>query len=66
MDLFFNYFEGFNEGMVGSEVELRGSMGKCEERQLEGGGEGVCEISVRLPMNNGMVPWKVEYMWVDM
>ena len=29
MDLFFNYFEGFNEGMVGSVVELRGSMGKC-------------------------------------
>ena len=27
-------------------------------------GAGVCEITVRLPMNNGAME-TVEYMWVD-
>ena len=36
-NLLFNYFEGFNEGMIGREAEMRGSMVKCRERQLERG-----------------------------
>ena len=51
-NLLFNYFEGFNEGIIGREAELRGYMVKFGERLLEGR-ERVCEISMRLPMNNG-------------
>ena len=43
-NLLFNYFEGFNEGIIGREAEMRGSMVKCGERLLEGGvggGEGM-------------------------
>ena len=43
---------------------MRGSMLKCGERQLEGGG-GVCEVSLGLPVNNGTVE-AVEYMSIDM
>ena len=46
--------------MIGREAEMRGSIVKCGERQLEGGG-GVCEISVGLPMNNGAME-AVEYI----
>ena len=45
-----NYFNGFNEGIIGGEAEMRGFTVKCGERPLEG---GVCEIPVRLPMNDG-------------
>ena len=51
-NMLFNYFEGFNEGIIGREAELRGYMVKFGERLLEGR-ERVCEISMRLPMNNG-------------
>ena len=51
MNLLFNYFEGFNEGMIGRESEMRGSVLKCGERPFEG--RGVCETSVRLSMNDG-------------
>ena len=51
-NMLFNYFEGFNEEIIGREAELRGYMVKFGEILLEGG-ERVCEISVRLPMNNG-------------
>ena len=54
-DLLFNYFEGFNEGMIGREAQMRGFMGKCEETPSEGGGEGVREISVKLSMNNDTI-----------
>ena len=57
-----NYFEGLNEGIIGREAEMRGSMVKCGARPLEGEGGG-CEISVRLPMNDGAME-TVEYMWV--
>ena len=57
-----NYFEGSNEGIIGREAEMRGSMVKCGARPLEGEGGG-CEISVRLPMNDGAME-TVEYMWV--
>ena len=50
--------------MIGREAEMRGSIVKCGERQLEGG-EGVCEISVGLTMNNGVME-AVEYICVDM
>ena len=52
-NLLFNYFEGFNEGIIGREAEMRGSMVKCGERPLEGGvvGGRVYEIPGRLPMN---------------
>ena len=60
----FKCFEGFNEGVIVREAEMRGSMVKRGERQLEGG-RGVCEISVGLPMNNGTME-AVEYMCVDM
>ena len=63
MNLLYNYFEGFKDIMVGREAEMRGSMVKYVERQLEGGG-GVCEISVRLPKNNGTMEI-MEYMCVD-
>ena len=43
---------------------MTGSIVKCGERQLDGGG-GVCEISVKLPMNYGTRE-AVEYMCVDM
>ena len=43
-------------------AEMRGSMVKCGARPLEGEGGG-CEISVRLPMNDGAME-TVEYMWV--
>ena len=52
MNLLFSYFEGFNEGMIGRESEMRGSMLKCGERPFQGRG-GVCETSVRLSMNDG-------------
>ena len=58
MNLLFNYFEGSNEGIVGREVEMRGSIAKCWERPLE---EGGCEIPVKLPMNDGAME-SVEYM----
>ena len=54
----------FNEGMISREAEIRGSMVKCGKKPLEVGeqGEGgVCEIPVRLPMNDGAVE-TVEYM----
>ena len=35
-NLLSNYFVGYNEGMIGREAEMRCSMAKCEERQLEG------------------------------
>ena len=59
--MLFNYFEGSNKGIVGREAEMRGSMIKCGERPLEGGG---CEILVRLPMDYGAME-TVEYMGVD-
>ena len=62
MNLLFIYFERFNEGMIGREAEMRGSMVKCGKGQLEGG-EGVCTISVRISMNNGTME-TVEYKWV--
>ena len=34
MNLVFNYLEGSNEGIVGREKEMRGSMVKCRERPL--------------------------------
>ena len=37
-NVLFNYFEGSNKGTVGREAETRGSMVKCGERPLEGGG----------------------------
>ena len=45
---------------------MRASIVKCGERLLEvaGGGEGVCEIPMRLPMNDGAME-TVEYIWVD-
>ena len=36
--------------MVGRKAEMTGSIVKCGERPLEGGG---CEIPVRLPMKDG-------------
>ena len=36
-NLCFSYFEGFNEGVIGREAEMRGSLVECGERQLEGG-----------------------------
>ena len=68
--MLFNCFEGFNEGIIGREAEMRGYMVKCGEKPLErlgGGGRGraggwrVCEISARLPMNNGAMK-TVEYI----
>ena len=64
--MLFNCFEGFNEGIIGREAEMRGYMVKCGEKPLErlgggGGGGGVCEIPVRLPMNNGAMV-TVEYI----
>ena len=50
-NLLFNYFVGYNEGMIGRKAEMRGSTVKCGKRQLEGG--RVCDISFRLPMSNG-------------
>ena len=42
--MLFNCFEGFNEGIIGREAEMRGYMVKCGEKPLErlggGGGEG--------------------------
>ena len=65
-NLLFNYIEGFNEGIIAREAEMRASMVKCGERLLEvaGEGEGVCEIPMRLPMNDGAME-TVEYIWVD-
>ena len=62
--LFFNYSEGSNEGIIGKEAEMRGSMVKCEERPLERprDGGGVCVIPVRFPMNYGAMK-TVKYMW---
>ena len=50
INLLFIYFEGFNEGMIRREAEMRGSMVKCGTGQLEGGGR-ICAISVRISMN---------------
>ena len=36
-NLFFNYFNGSNEGILGGEADMRGFMVKCGERPLEGG-----------------------------
>ena len=38
INLFFNFFEGSNEGIIGREAERRSSMVKCEETPLEGVG----------------------------
>ena len=38
MNLLFNFFEGFNEGIIGKQVERRSSMVKYQETPLEGGG----------------------------
>ena len=38
MNLLFNFFEGFNEGIIGKQVERRSSMMKYRETPLEGGG----------------------------
>ena len=40
--MLFNCFEGFNEGIIGREAEMRGYMVKCGEKPLErlGGGGG--------------------------
>ena len=38
INVLFNYFEGSNEGIVGREAEMRGSIVKCVERPLEEGG----------------------------
>ena len=35
-NLFFNYFEGSNQIIIGRESEMRGSLVKCGERPLEG------------------------------
>ena len=37
-NLLFNYFNGFNEGIIGGEAEMRGFMVKYGERPLEGEG----------------------------
>ena len=37
VNLLFNDFEGSNEGIVGREAEMRGSLVKCGKRPLEGG-----------------------------
>ena len=37
-DLLFIYFEGSDGGIIGEEAEIRGSVVKCGERPLEGGG----------------------------
>ena len=37
-DLIFIYFESSDGGIIGEEAEIRGSVVKCEERPLEGGG----------------------------
>ena len=37
-NLLFNYFEGCNEGIIGRETEMRGSIVKCGKISLEGGG----------------------------
>ena len=60
--MLFKYFVGSNEGIISGVAEMKDFMVKCEERPLEGG--GVCEIPVRLPMNDcGMET--VEHIWVD-
>ena len=64
INLLFIYFEGFNEGMIGREAEMRGFMVKRGTGQLEGGGR-ICAISVRISMNNGTME-TVEYTWVDL
>ena len=38
VNFLFNYFEGFNEGIIGREAEVKGSMVKCWERPLDRGG----------------------------
>ena len=38
MNVLFNYFGGSNEGTIGREAEIRGSIVKCGERPLDGGG----------------------------
>ena len=57
MNLLFNYFEGFNEGIIGRESEMRDFMVKWGERPLEGGdggrGGGVMWNFRELPMNDG-------------
>ena len=63
-NLLFNYFKGFNEEVIGSDAEIRGSIVKCGERQFKGRG-GVFEISVWLPINNGTME-VMEYICVDM
>ena len=57
-NLLFNYFEVFNEGIISTEAEMRGSVIKCGERQLEGGWwcYGHCGT-----MNDGAME-TVEYM----
>ena len=37
-NVFFDYFESSNEGIIGREAEMRGPMVKCGETPLEGGG----------------------------
>ena len=37
-DFIFIYFEGSDGGIIGEEAEIRGSVVKCGERPLEGGG----------------------------
>ena len=59
-----NYFNGFNEGMISGEAKMRGFMVRCGKRPFAVRGSGVCEIPVRLPMNDGAMK-TVECMWVD-
>ena len=36
--MLFNFFEGYNEGIIGREAEMRDSIVKCGETPLEGEG----------------------------
>ena len=38
-NLLSNCFNGYNEGIIGREAEMRGFMVKCWQRPLEGGGD---------------------------
>ena len=44
INLLFIYFEGFNEGMIGRESEMGGSMVKRGTGQLEVGGKDMCNF----------------------
>ena len=60
-----NYFNGFNEGIIGGEAETRGFMVRCGERPFAvRGNPREAEIPVKLPMNDGAMK-TVECIWID-